>query len=321
MQIQNRLENVVGQERAKLKLNFFLEGQAANGIMPHLFLYAEKGGGKTFVAKEVAKATADIQQEREGKRRDFIPLTAGQLKKVSDLEALMFDVANEGPCVIFVDECHGLTNQDVVDRLLVLLEPNAQNTGTFAIGAGDSEQRMTINFKDVTFIFATTEKDKVFGPLLDRLEKVELAPLSDEELVEVMFTKCYDNVQISNDAIKEIVRHLRGNGRSAMKMGENVNKFFSLSGVDSMELEHVKELFEIMEVYPYGLAGQEVRLLQYLRANRSGVQLQDIANYFNESPAAAKKLEEHLRRKHLMLIDGKRKITLEGIHYLDEIGQ
>lgn len=320
MNFQDRLLNVVGQAPVKLKANFLLAGQERTGLFPHLFLSGEKGGGKTFLAKQIAKATADIQQGREPKsaRRKFLKVNAGAIKKLDDFSALMLSSVSEGPCVVFIDEAHGLSST-VTDRLLTLLEPSNENTGSFSTGAGDEERAVNINFKDVTFMFATTEKDKMFDPLLDRLEEISVEPMSDAELLAVMRTQCDNQIELDHFAEREVVGRMRGNARSAIKMGATLNSFAATVGRCELDKDDIVAMAKIMGIQPKGLTTEEVRLLKYLRSQNKAVQLQDEANYMGQSPRTVMDIERYPRNKGLMLVDGKRGITPLGRDYLDEL--
>jgi Holliday junction resolvasome RuvABC ATP-dependent DNA helicase subunit len=315
MKFKNYLPSVIGQESAKKKLNFLLAGMERTGYLPHLFLSAEAGGGKSFISKEIARATANIQQSRTGNRRIFTHVNAGQVTSMADFGAFMFETVGDKESTVLIDEAHGLSEK-VTARLLSMLEPSNENKGFFAIGAGESEQRMEVDFSKVTFIFATTERDKMFPALLDRLKEIQLAPLSEEELAMIILSQCNSEVEITTDALVQLVGRLRLNGRSAIKMGEDVNSYVGAYGVDKFGKEDAEELFEVLGIHPLGVSDEEIRVLKYLRAH-SGVRLQDVANHMNQSPQVVKEMEKYLTRRGLMAVDGKRFITMAGREYLE----
>lgn len=317
MKFNNYLPNVIGQQSAVKKLNFLLAGMERTRILPHLFLSAEAGGGKSFISKEIARATSNIQKKHTGKGRLFAHLNAGQVTSMKDFEAFMFETVGENEVTVLIDEAHGLSEK-VTARLLSMLEPSNQNKGFFAVGAGESERRMEVDFSKVTFIFATTERDKMFPALLDRLKEIQLAPLSEEELAMIILSQCNSEVEITTDALVQLVSRLRLNGRSAIKMGEDVNSYIGAYGVDTFDKEDAEELFEVLGIHPLGVSDEEIRVLKYLRAH-NGVRLQDVANYMNQSPQVVKEMEKYLTRRGLMVVDGKRFITTVGREYLDNL--
>ena len=51
--------NIIGQDAAKRKLSFFIEGYEKNGYIPHVLFTAPKGTGKTLLAKELGRNLLD----------------------------------------------------------------------------------------------------------------------------------------------------------------------------------------------------------------------------------------------------------------------
>ena len=63
------------------------------------------------------------------------------------------------------DECH-MIPKDVTIALLTITNPNKDNRNTFSYDGQD----MDIDFRKLTFLFATTEPQEVFHALIDRME-------------------------------------------------------------------------------------------------------------------------------------------------------
>ena len=51
----NLFKNIIGQDAAKRKLSFFIDGYKKKGHIPHVFFTAPKGTGKTLLAKELGR--------------------------------------------------------------------------------------------------------------------------------------------------------------------------------------------------------------------------------------------------------------------------
>ena len=64
--------DLVGQDVAKRKLGFFLDGYNASRYIPHLMFVAPKGCGKTTMAKACAKELRS--HENIGKPKPFLEL-------------------------------------------------------------------------------------------------------------------------------------------------------------------------------------------------------------------------------------------------------
>ena len=54
--MKDKFNNIIGQKSAKKKLEFFIDGYDASGIIPHLMFVAPKGSGKTWTFPEIDRA-------------------------------------------------------------------------------------------------------------------------------------------------------------------------------------------------------------------------------------------------------------------------
>ena len=74
-------KDIVGQDRAKKKLKFFIDGQTASGVLPHLMFVAPKGCGKTTLAKAAGSKLIN-RIENVGKTKTFLEINCSTLKSV-----------------------------------------------------------------------------------------------------------------------------------------------------------------------------------------------------------------------------------------------
>ena len=56
----NMFNNIIGQDAAKRKLSFFIDGYRKRRTVPHVLLTAPKGTGKTMLAKELQAICATL---------------------------------------------------------------------------------------------------------------------------------------------------------------------------------------------------------------------------------------------------------------------
>ena len=69
-----------------------------------------------------------------------------------------------------------------------------------------------VDFRKITFLFATTEAQDIFHALMDRCERIDLQEYTHEELAEIVKMAAED-IKFSNDnLVKEIASTLRGSG-------------------------------------------------------------------------------------------------------------
>ena len=71
--------DIVGQDKAKKKLQFFHRGYEASGIIPQLMFIAPKGCGKTTLAKANGR---QLKSSETGKTKRFLEINCSTIKNV-----------------------------------------------------------------------------------------------------------------------------------------------------------------------------------------------------------------------------------------------
>jgi Holliday junction resolvasome RuvABC ATP-dependent DNA helicase subunit len=186
---------------------------------------------------------------------------------------------NEDATFLF-DECHMLP-KDVTMALLTITNPNKHNSNTFSYEGADIE----IDFKKLTFLFATTEPQEVFHALIDRMERVDLDDYSYDELGQILLLNT-EKIKFSGDIVsKHIAPALRGNGRAAQKMATNIKSYVAANNTKTFKLSDWQELCQILDIMPHGLNKTELRYLRTL--HREGtVRLYNLAAKLQMTRAA-----------------------------------
>ena len=168
------------------------------------------------------------------------------------------------------------------------------------------------NFKHQTFIFATTETDKIFPPLKDRLTTVDFEPYTSEELAEIV-KLCVSHVEFNEDALIRLSSTIRGNARSAVKRAKEVELYCGANDTVHFNLSDFVALCDQVGILPHGITYTEKQILQALKGCGSAT-LTGLAAKIGLSKTALQRDHElYLLNKNLMEIDGKRKITVEGL--------
>jgi Holliday junction resolvasome RuvABC ATP-dependent DNA helicase subunit len=265
--------------------------------------------------------------------RDHIFFSGSGIGKPSDIiqrlraEGLVSTAAQQGrnvigPCILFIDEVHGLS------------KPIA----TTLLSAMDSERITTIDnsvydFGNVVFLLATTDVGKLSEAFQSRPNKTWLRPYTLHELAGIIWLHGRERLEgseLSKEACYEIAARLRCNPRRAVnQLQELIPYFFAkaqqLSGEDPthadiashMTAKAIAEFFEEQGIDFNGLDNLAERFLTYLKIhiNAAEATLKQAlgishANDFLE-------VSEYLNRLGLIQTGhGGRKLTREGIQYL-----
>ena len=145
---------------------------------PFLLMAGAKGLGKTEFAKEFAKNL----HNQDGEKRAFLELNCSTIKNNEQFfEQIFLPIIADNEITILFDECHALP-QDLTMAFLTIFNAEANSRKNFEWNGMNFE----FNFKQQTFIFATTETDRIFAPLKDRLTTIDFEAYNEEELSEIV---------------------------------------------------------------------------------------------------------------------------------------
>lgn len=207
-----------GLEKVKERIIEILAVQKLNKKLPVLCLQGAPGIGKSTIAKSIAEAMG----------REFVKVSLGGVNGESEirghrrtyvgaLPGIMIKGLIKAKCnnpLILLDEIdklgQGGYNGDPAAALLELLDPS-QNTNF-----KDHFIEHEIDFSKVMFVATANYLNQIPGPLLDRMELIELEQYTVEEKVEITKQHLIKealintglsniNLKISNETIEKII--------------------------------------------------------------------------------------------------------------------
>ena len=200
-----RLQDFIGQERAKANLEVFIRAAQLRGeTLDHVLLYGPPGLGKTTLARIIGKELGVNVQTTSGPA----------IERPGDLAAIL-TALNRGD-VLFIDEIHRLS-RTVEEILYPAMEDFALD---IIVGKGPSARSLRLDLAHFTLVGATTRIGLLTSPLRDRFGVVaRLEYYEPEDLQEIIFrTATILGVTITSEAALEVATRARGTPRIANRL-------------------------------------------------------------------------------------------------------
>jgi Holliday junction resolvasome RuvABC ATP-dependent DNA helicase subunit len=301
---QQNYSQIIGQEKTKSKLNFLLDGYKQTKIIPHLLFVAPRGCGKTLIAQETAKIM---------NRGKSILINCSTIKNVkSFFNQIMLPFVYNKDCVIIFDEASELP-RDVTMALLTILNPNQNNSNEFSFEDGT----YTFHFNLNSFIFCTTEAQKIFHALLDRLYRIDMQDYSFVELGSIIKNNLKSSkLDINDSIIQDVSSVCRGNARQAQSMANQISSYLKSKKYNELTSEGWKDIKSKLSIYPLGLSEIELNVIKILKEHGE-VRLTNLSAKTNlTKDMLQKNVEMYLVRNSLIEIRPTgRALTKKGHEY------
>jgi len=298
---------IVGQEKTKAKLNFLLEGFEQTKIMPHLLFVAPRGCGKTMIAQETAKIM---------NRQKNIIVNCSTIKNVkSFFNQVMLPYIFDKDVTIIFDEASELP-RDVTMALLTILNPNTNNQNEFTFEDGTYNFRFNQN----SFIFCTTEAQKIFHALADRLYRIDMEDYSYISLGKIIQNNLKSkNQSIEINVIDEVASVCRGNARQAQSMANQISSYLMSKNSNKLTSGGWSEIKGKLSIYPLGLSEIELNIIKILKEHGE-VRLTNLSAKTNlTKDMLQKNVEMYLMRNNLIEVRPTgRALTKKGHDYHKE---
>ncbi len=218
------IEEMVGNEATIKAVNSELK----NGS--HVFLFTGNAGcGKTtmarIIAKQVGASSLCIQEINSAENRG--------IDTARDIMEKMKYLPSDGDALVWIlDEVHQQTSQSQ-NALLKALEDTPPH---------------------VYFFLCTTDPQKLIAPLKSRCSIVNMKPLSNSEMLDLLRrTMKAEGRKISKAVAEQIVEHAQGGSRKALKLLAKV-----------LYLDDEEEMLEVLENNEGGETKEVIELCRQL---------------------------------------------------------
>ena len=167
-------------------------------------------------------------------------------------------------------------------------------------------------------MFATTEPDKLFPPLKDRLTAVDFEDYEVEHLAKILELQCDEEISFEESALLQLAETTRGNARDCVKRAKEIIKYCAVKQSNIFTSKDFKDYCDVAGVNPLGVSDIERKVLNILRKDGQA-SLQELSAKTGLSRTALQRdIEMYLMKKNLIKIDGKRHITKAGSDYVDK---
>lgn len=297
-------DTLIGQDHIKKSFGFYIKGATNGGIVPPLLLTGARGLGKTEYARQMAKNL----------KKPLLELNCSTIRNNRQFfEQIFIPVIMNNDITILFDECHALP-KDLQNAFLTVFNVEKGFRKNFEWDGSSME----FDFSRQSYLFATTEPDKIFAPLKDRFEEIDFRPYSNNEMAQILSSRA-DWVEFQDGVMDEIVPTLRGNARSAVKRAKQICLHCEGANNHKFGVNEWKELCDELGITADGLSNSEIQILSVLKQRGPcTLAMLSAATGFSRT-ALQRDIEMHLLRKNLMRIDGKREITGAGIKALEKL--
>ena len=301
------MPNVIGQKRLKGQLSIFAESFRQKGVAPFLFFEGPRGSGKTYLTREFCKELVD----RQGRPRPMIEVPASEASNMASFLNIWYPKMRDDNAVLFFDEAHKLHNS-VQNGLLIVCDKKKDPRRQYRFEDPEmGERTIDFDFRNYCMFFASTDKQKLLGPLKDRFTPLVIGEYSKDDLWEIFEMSLHD-CEVSPNIRDDIAAIFRGHPRSCVELADNLDHYASARQVKYINGAQWDDFREIMGIHDYGLNEIELRIIRIL--GTFGPQaLQDLAAKTELSKGVIQQeFEMHLKKQNLITVHQKRQLTGDG---------
>lgn len=277
----NTFIDYIGQENIKSNLDILLTAAKQRNHPPeHVLFYGPPGLGKTTLAYLISK---EINAQ--------IKVTSGPaIERVGDLASVLTNLSPGD--ILFIDEIHRL-NKTVEEVLYPAMESGQID---IIIGKGPSARTIQLELPPFTLLAATTRIAMISSPLRSRFSGgvFRLEFYTEGEIAKIVKRSAkLLNINIDEDAIKEIAKRSRSTPRTANYLLKRCRDFAQVKGKD-LTKNIVDEALSMLNIDDKGLALSDIKILKTVveKYNGGPVGLNTIAASLAEDQATIEEFNE-----------------------------
>jgi len=311
----NYFDEMIGQSKTKSVLGFYIDAFEKTEILPHMFIVGQRGQGKTMLATQVAK---NLRSKTLGRVKPMLTINCSTLKNVRQfIEDIVLQYVRDQHITLFFDEVHEMPTP-IQTCLLTVLNPNKHNLNTLRF----EDYHIEFDFTKVSFIFATTDPQRVITPLKDRCRMIHMEEYQYDELGEIVKGNSED-LEFDDETLRDIASVCRGNARNATLMAkDNILQFARRHNVSFVDMNIWGRIKAVLGILPLGLENTELQILKVLK-DRMVCSLTNISAVTGLSSQALRAEFELYPLKHnlMEIAQGGRRLTAHGRDYLAAIGE
>lgn len=282
---------------------------AREDVCPHVLLSGPPGLGKTTLARIVA-AELGVQ---------LLQVHGPRLKDPNDLSGIMGQLQRGH--VLFIDEVHGL-KRTVMECLYQAIEDFRMD---IIVGEGQEARAINIQLPPFCCIGATTDPDRLTGPMRDRFTlKLTLEPYPVEDLERVItYAAGKLGAEIDGEAIRLIAEHSRGVPRRAINLLRTCRDYAVDKGLRVINGFAAEMALQVNQIGPRGLEPLDVQILHTLYEREEPTGIDALAGLMQQPARTLKTVHEpYLLRLGLVELTREgRIITDKGREYVDQFSE
>lgn len=297
---------IIGQDSVKDTLSLYIDAYKETERLPFFNFVAGKGAGKSHIVRKFREGL----KRKDGSRPPILEVNSATIKNAKVFFESVFPIWANNNAFLFLDEIHCLPHE-IQSIFLSVLDVKKDPVRTVDFDGAP----YTFDFRKISFAGASTDSQKLLGPLQDRLRAINLEEYSDEQLFEIFELNLENRVEIQPCAKAEIVSTFRGNPRDVVVKAEDLKTYAAAKQCQKITKQIWESFSRIMGIKPMGLSHSEIQVLKAVGKRREA-SLTDVSSItgFDRS-LIQRSLEGILVRKGLLCIDGKRKLSADGYRF------